>query len=208
MSNIGIFVWLFSKNNLEWFYIAWIAISFLAFYLKIDQNIILKLLSVRFAPYFVFGGMLALVVDRFKTSIFSTRFMYLSVLFFSAVLPLYVSASLIAQKDTITNFTGSFDLTEMKIVESFFIIVPLFVYGSYYFQSKSFTKVALALGGITYPLYLLHWTIGKTILSPHTKYGTVTKLSVVFAIILVAVSYLLSVLELPVRKMLKKKLLS
>jgi peptidoglycan/LPS O-acetylase OafA/YrhL len=204
---IGVFVTIFSTKHLEWFYVAWLFIAFFGFFFYVDQHIVMKLLSIRFAPYFVFGGMLALCVDRWKTSTSELKFMYSSVLLFAAVMPLYVSSSLLAQQGTITNFTGSFDSGEMRIVESFFIIVPLFVFGSYFFQSKRFKDICFLLGGITYPLYLLHWKIGKTILSPYTDYGKVTTLSILFAIVLIAFSYWLSVVDLRVRKVLKAKIL-
>ncbi|MCF7898675.1 MAG: hypothetical protein K9L31_01860, partial [Candidatus Pacebacteria bacterium] len=205
---IGIFVWLFSTKRLEWFYASWLAISFFAFFFNFDQNIIAKLLCVRFAPYFVFGGVLALIVDRYRTSDFKTKTVYLTTLFASAIMPLYVSASLIAQKETITNFTGSFNWDEMMIVESFFIVIPLIVYMSLFSfaKTKKFANWCFILGGITYPLYLLHWTIGKTIISKYEEYTTISILSISVAVGLVVVSYFLSVYELPVRKLLKKKI--
>jgi peptidoglycan/LPS O-acetylase OafA/YrhL len=48
---IAVFVSLFSSKRLEWFYISWLLISFFSFYYGVDQSIVAKLLSVRFAPY-------------------------------------------------------------------------------------------------------------------------------------------------------------
>lgn len=208
---IGIFVALFSTKRLEWFYSIWLLIAFLAFYYKVDQHIIMKLLSIRFAPYFIFGGMLALCIDRFKTSNLSTRFMYISVLLAAASMPFYISDSLRAQAGHIANMTGSFEGNEIFIIASFFLVIPVAVYFSYsqFARGKRFAKICHILGGITYPLYLLHWKIGSTII-PHfgVEYGKVTLVSVIFAIALLAFSWLLSSYELDVRKYLKQKYFS
>jgi peptidoglycan/LPS O-acetylase OafA/YrhL len=203
---MGLFVWIFSKEKLIWFYSSWLLISFFSFFFGIDQLFFIKLLSIRFAPYFVFGGVLALIVENYTVSSLGRKGVYLTTLTGAALLPIYVSKKLLEQKDTITNFTGSFGHTELLIVESFFIIIPLVVLlSSFSFANgKRFSKIAFALGGITYPLYLLHWKIGKTFLSQYQEYETITPLSVAFALLLVGFSYILSVYELPIRKYLKK----
>ena len=205
---VGIFVFFFSKKRLEWFYILWLIVAFLSFYFKIDQLFFIKLLSVRFAPYFIFGGMLALLVDRYKTSTLLEKIVYIEILFASALMPIYVSGMLRAQIGTISNFTGSFNPDELIIVESFFLLVPLIVYfSSYSFANKKwFTKISFTLGAITYPLYLLHWKIGDTVIRHATgNYGDVSYFSVFIAVLLVGVSYIFSVYDLRLRKFLKKK---
>lgn len=207
---IGVFVWLFSKKRLEWFYAIWLTISFLAFYFKIDQNIVMKLLSVRFAPYFVFGGMLALVYDRFYISDLKTKILQIVTLISAVLLPWYISLSLRAQTGSITNFTGSFESDEMLIVESFFIIIPIAVYLSRFSftHSKKFVSWCITLGGITYPLYLLHWKIGDTIITTYVgDYGTISIISVIFAIVLFIAAYILSVHDVQLRKKLRKRIL-
>jgi peptidoglycan/LPS O-acetylase OafA/YrhL len=206
---IGVFVWLFGTKKLEWFYILWLAISFLSFYLKIDQHIVIKLLSVRFAPYFAFGGVLALMVDRYTISTYKTKLMHGGLLIISSLLPLYISAKLRAQQGMITNFTGSFDSGEMRVVLSFFVIVPVVVYLSRFSfaKTKKISSICFTLGGITYPLYLLHWKIGNLVIShSEYKYGSVNVMSVSFAVLLVVIAYYLSVYELSVRKYLKLKI--
>ena len=203
---IAVFVKLFSAKKLEWFYISWLLISFFSFFLSIDQHIIAKLLSVRFAPYFVFGGMLALLIDRYRVVDIKTRVLYVGTLIVSALLPIYVSAKLRAQQGTISNFTASFEPDEMVIVELFFILMPLAVYLSYFSfaKAKTFSKVCFILGGITYPLYLLHWKIGDTVITANGyTYGEVNYFSVAIATLIFAVSYVLSVYDLSLRKKLK-----
>ena len=205
---IAVFVKLFSAKKLEWFYISWLLISFFSFFLSIDQHIIAKLLSVRFAPYFVFGGMLALLIDRYTLADLKTKVLYVGTLIASALLPIYVSAKLRAQQGTISNFTASFEPDEMVIVELFFILMPLAVYLSYFSfaKAKTFSKVCFILGGITYPLYLLHWKIGDTVITANGyTYGEVNYFSVAIATLIFAVSYVLSVYDLTLRKFLKRK---
>lgn len=208
---VAVFVYFFSKQRLEWFYALWLAVAFLSFYLKVDQHIIFKLLSVRFAPYFVFGGVLALCVDRYKTSGLSKRILFTSTLACAALMPLYVSDAIRAQIGVITNITGSFDPDELMVIESFFIMFPLIVYlcTFNFAKNKTFGKVCFILGGITYPLYLLHWKIGYTLITSHgDKYGSVTTFSVFVAMLLIVVSLVLSLYEVKVRKFLKNKLLA
>lgn len=206
---IGIFVWLFGKKKLEWFYITWLFISFMSFYLKIDQVFAIKLLSVRFAPYFVFGGMLALFIDRHKVSSLKTKILYSLTLVSSALMPIYVSEKLLAQKDTISNFTGSFDPSELFIVESFFIVIPIVIFLSYlpFARKENVKKICFILGGITYPLYLLHWKIGDTIISHYGyHYGTVNVFSVCVAGAIFILATTLSLYDFKIRTFLKKKL--
>ncbi|MBP6948921.1 MAG: acyltransferase [Candidatus Pacebacteria bacterium] len=206
---IGIFVWFFSTKRLEWFYASWLAISFFAFFFHLDQLLIMKLLSVRFAPYFVFGGVLALIVDKFSLVDIKTKIVYLTTLFASAILPLYVSASLRAQQGSISNFTGSFEWDEMLIVESFFLIVPLVVFLSYFSFShtKRLTKICFMLGGLTYPLYLLHWKIGETLItSKGYLYGEVSYFSIMIALGIILLSYIFYVYDIRIRKLTKHKM--
>jgi peptidoglycan/LPS O-acetylase OafA/YrhL len=206
---IAVFVKLFSTKKLEWFYVGWLLISFLSFYLQLDQNIIAKLLCVRFAPYFVFGGMLALLVDRYKSSTVTTKLFYSGTLAASAFLAPYISHSLRLQENVIHNMTASFDPDEMIIIESFFILVPLIVYFSLFnfAKNKKFAKLCIALGGITYPLYLLHWKIGETFIKSYGGvYGSVTLYSCLVAFGIFVVAYVLSVYDVRLRAYLKHKL--
>ena len=207
---IGVFVWIFSKKYLEWFFISWLFISFFSFYLHLDQVFFFKLLSVRFAPYFIFGGVLALIVDTWGSLALWRKVMYSFTLFFSWLMPIYISGSLRDQKETITNFTGSFDHTELIIVEALFPIMFLGVFLSFFpfTKNKAFSKIVFVLGGITYPLYLLHWKIGNTIiLNYNYSYGSISTFSVMVALVLFIVAYMLSVYDHRFRKYLKERFL-
>ncbi len=206
---IGVFVWIFSKKHLQWFYVSWLLISFFTFYLQLDQVFFFKLLSVRFAPYFIFGGMLALIIDRWDSSSIRNKILYSSVLVGSWLMPIYVSDKLQGQKETITNFTGSFDHGELVIVEALFVIMFLAVFlcNFDFAKNKVFAKVAFILGGITYPLYLLHWKIGSTIVTDYNQtYGTLNYFSVGIAALIFVTAWVLSVYDLKLRKFLKEKI--
>ena len=177
--------------------------------MTINKSIFIKLLSIRFAPYFVFGGVLALLIDRYTILSKLQKGFYISMLVGAFLLPQYISDRLTAQKDSIHNFTGSFSPSEMNILHALFIIFVIGVLLSYssFAKAKRFTKIAFILGGITYPLYLLHWKIGDTIIS-HMGYiyGTIVPASVVFAILLVSLSYILAYYDIRLRKFLKSKI--
>ena len=206
---IGVFVLLFSKKYLTWFYTTWLLVSFFSFYFALDQLFFFKLLSVRFAPYFIFGGMLALVIDRWEISAIRHKLLYSTVLIGSWLMPVYVSSKLQGQKETITNFTGSFDHNELVIVLALFPIMFLGVFLSKFdfAKNKRFAKIAFILGGITYPLYLLHWKIGETITSHFGHhYGTMSYFSIGIAVLIFIVALVLSLYDIKLRKFLKFKI--
>ncbi len=208
---IGVFVWLFSKKYIAWFYALWLAVSFFSFYFQLDQVMFFKLLSVRFAPYFVFGGILALIVDKWGVSTLRSKLSYSAILVGAWLMPIYISEKLQGQKETITNFTGSFDHGELVIVQALFTIMFLGVFLSKFdfAKNKHFAKIAFILGGITYPLYLLHWKIGSTIISEHTgSYGTVSIFSVFVASVIFIIAYILSVYDYKLRAYIKERLLN
>jgi peptidoglycan/LPS O-acetylase OafA/YrhL len=206
----AVFISFSSSKKIEWFYISWLFVAFLSFAFKVDQLLIFKLLSVRFAPYFVFGGMLALCVDKYKTSTKNMKALYMGTLVLSALLPVYVSSMLRAQIGSISNFTGSFEKDELIIVESFFIIFPIVLYLSKitFLRKKAVAKISFFLGGITYPLYLLHWKIGDTIISHHRyMYGVVNKFTVLIAFFIFVFAVIISLADIKLRHYLKRRFL-
>jgi len=158
---IALFVHMFSYKHLRFFFAFWLAFGVLTFALHLDQNFYFKLILVRHASYFVFGGMLALIFKKAAQNLFEKFFDYLllllsafySVYIHSRALPPYPNANPFDQKIV----TG--------ILISFFILSVLFVYLSKFVTSKKLIKIFAVLGGVTYPLYLLHQTIGDTLLN-------------------------------------------
>ncbi len=208
---IGVFVWIFSTERLIWFYLLWTITSVSCFFFGVDQNIIAKLLCVRFVPYFVFGGVLALIVENYETVALRMKFLYGTLLFSAALLPIYVSEKLREQKDTISNFTGSFEPDELKVLLTFFVLVPLIVYLSRFrfANTKRFTEVSLLLGGVTYPIYLLHWKMGETIINGQGfHYGKVGLFSSLVVVLMLSLSQILAMYDLDIRKIVKKKIMN
>jgi peptidoglycan/LPS O-acetylase OafA/YrhL len=71
---------------------------------------------------------------------------------------------------------------------------------------KNFRSFCFALGGITYPLYLLHSKISEVVIKHYGFiFGEVNFFSVMLVVSIVAFSYVISVYEFKIRKFLKEK---
>ncbi len=204
---IGIFVWIFSTERLMWFYTLWLTVAFLSFLFNLEHTIIAKLLAVRLTAFFVFGGVMALLVEKWSTSVLLVRLLYIGTLLGSSLMPIIVSQKILGGPEAITNTTGVFTPLELPILESCFVIIPVAAYLSlcHFSQGRIFKQVALVLGGITYPFYLLHSKIAETVIKGQGfHYGKVHIFSITMAVALLAISYTLSVYDLQIRKILKK----
>jgi peptidoglycan/LPS O-acetylase OafA/YrhL len=199
---IGVFVYFFSLKKIEWFYAGWLLLSFLSFYLGTYNWLVFKILLVRYAPYFVFGGALGLTIEKWAETGNNARVRYLAVMFLSALLPIYISHVLGLITGPITNNFGIYDNRSVIIAESFFIIMPLAAYFSRYLTKKRLVAAAKVAGGITYPLYLLHQKIGYMIIGLYGVYGRITFWSLVIAGAMVAVGYIVYIYDLKIRKRL------
>jgi hypothetical protein len=104
-----------------------------------------------------------------------------------------------------TRKVGILDLPANIIVFSLFILVPLSVHFSDKITKKGLISTAKILGGITYPLYLLHEKVGSLIIG--SSYGKVTPISVTTATGMVVVSYFISIKEKKWRSALMKKIM-
>ncbi len=201
---IGLFVWLFSTKRLELFYAAWLIFGFAVFYFGFQDALITKVLLARYIPYFVFGGMLGLALERWKHSSSYAKARYLLLLGVSALMPLYISYRLQGTSSILTNHFGVFDIPTALFVESFFLVVPLGIYLSYKIRPGRLLQLAVVLGGITYPLYLLHEKIGAMII---TTFQSSTFVAILVTIGMVGVSYVVYRCEKPLRKAVLKKAL-
>jgi peptidoglycan/LPS O-acetylase OafA/YrhL len=155
--------------------------------------------------------MLALLVDRYKTSSFIDKARQISILFASTLLPLFISRQLhiASQGGGITNSTGIFDLKEIIVIELFFILVVAAVTFSRHtiFLNTKIKMVCVVLGGITYPLYLLHSKISEVIIKHQgLTYGEINTFSVTWTVFVIVISYYISMYEVPIRKLIKRKL--
>lgn len=89
----------------------------------------------------------------------------------------------------------------------FFGGVALLVYFSRYMQSRKWTDVAIIIGGLTYPLYLIHQTVGNTIIDYFKDYGTLYVRGGLVMVLMITLSYIAYRYDKRLRKYLSIKLL-
>lgn len=205
---IGSFVHFFKLKRLESFYAGWLVLSLASFYFGIYNVIILKLLFVRFAPYFIFGGMMGLIVETWANNSFIAKCRHLLILLASAISPVYISHVLNSQSLQASNNFGAYDYYSSAIVQSFFVLVPIAIYLSLKISSSFFINLAKILGGITYPLYLLHSKIGFLVIGLFGNFGYVSGASILMAMAMVVTSYFIYIYESKARKNLYKNIIS
>jgi len=189
---IGLFVYLFTWKHIRWFTALWFMVSIGAFLLNVDQTFIAKTLLVRHASYFLFGITLMLVASTayssWKMKVYDYVFLIAVALYGAAIsfraLPPYLTPH---PFDTVI-------VTLLQLV--FFAGTGLLVYLSRYVTSKRLVNWAIVIGGLTYPLYLLHQTIGNTLIKYVTDkynipwaYGAVTMMFAMVGFAYVAYRY-------------------
>lgn len=202
---IGAYNFLFGKKNLHYFFISWLLICLTIFTLDLQNLLISKLLLARYAPYFIYGGLVAYLYEN--RSIITKRLKYLliSVTCLTAFVPYYIS-KVLSNNINDTNFFGVFDTKANIIVFMFFILIPLAIYFSEKITSKNAIKIAKILGGITYPLYLIHQKLGGLIIGE--TFGLLTIVSFSTAICMVLVCLIVSIKEEKWRKSIYKKIIN
>jgi peptidoglycan/LPS O-acetylase OafA/YrhL len=200
---IAVFVHFFSSDKIRYFLCAWLGISALAFLFHIDENVYVKLLLVRHASYFIFGGALALIANHHAKNLYEKYFDW-GILFFAALysvgihtraIPLYV----------VPNPNDRMIITVLLIL--FFLVVGFLVYVSRYVKSPRTIRVLAILGGISYPLYLLHQKIGNTLINyMMTKVGlSWNVLAVGFEVVIIFVAYGVYVQDKKLRTWIKER---
>lgn len=152
---IAIFVALFSFKKIRWFYGIWLALATVAFTFGVSNHAIAKLLLIRHASYFIFGGLLFLIIEAYiqnkKQRLFDILLLVYTAVFSVLVLPVSTPPYFVPHpKD------GFFTAI---IISLYFILVPILVL-AFRNPSKKVARYTLLLGGLTYPLYLLHQRIG------------------------------------------------
>jgi peptidoglycan/LPS O-acetylase OafA/YrhL len=157
---IGLFVYLFKWKNIRWFTALWFAVSALSFYFHRDESFIAKTLLVRHASYFLFGITLMLIAsskyESWKWKAYDYAFLigmavYGALISFRALPPYLVPHPYDA------NIVATLQV-------AFFVIATLLVYLSRYVTNQKWINTCIAIGGLTYPLYLMHQTIGNTLI--------------------------------------------
>ncbi len=204
-SAIGLFTYLFSYKNIRYFLIVWFAFSIFAFAFHVDEDFYVKLALVRHASYFIFGCSLALIVAREARGLLE-KYIDWGLLFMSAFFSVYMHPRAVPLHVTPNPLDNSI-VTILLII--FFFTIPLLVYLSKYVKSTRVIYALTILGGLTYPLYLLHQRIGNVLIN----YGTNTydiswnTLAICFELFIIATAYLLYVQDKKIRSWLAQKLL-
>src|SRR3989339_257892 len=185
---IGIFTNFFSSKNIRYFLGSWLILSVIAFLFRMDHNFYVKLLLVRHASYFVFGGALAMLATKQARNLFE-KYFDLVLLFVSAAFATYIHPLALEPYYTINPLDTKI-ITLLHIL--FFTSVPILVYLSVFIKNARVIHFFAILGGITYPLYLLHQKIGNAILNfIIARYDKISwsNLSIGFEVIIIIIAY-------------------
>ena len=202
---IGIFVYFFSDKKIRYFLGFWLVLSATSFVLKIDHNFYVKLLLVRHASYFAFGGALALIATKQAKNLFERNFDW-ALLFISATFATYIHPRALEPYYTVNPLDTNI-INVLHIL--FFIVVPLLVYLSTRVKNPRVIYTLSVLGGITYPLYLLHQKIGNAIMNSviaHYDKISWANLSISFEVVIVVIAYFVYLQDKKLRMWLKEKL--
>lgn len=202
---IGLFVYLFSWKRVRWFTALWLLISITAYFLNVENTFIAKTLLVRHASYFLFGMTLMLVMTTAYSSLRLKLYDY-GFLILVALYGAFISYR--ALPPYLTPHTLDTEIvTALQIV--FFASVALLVYVSRFITSQRFLQWAIIIGGLTYPLYLLHQTIGNTIIKYVTDAYNIPWVqgAIVMQGLMIGAAYIAYVYDKKLRKKLTTKLL-
>jgi peptidoglycan/LPS O-acetylase OafA/YrhL len=203
-AGIGIFCSLFSYKNIRYFLTAWLVFSMVAFVYHVDQNFYIKLFIVRHASYFIFGSSLALIATKQARNIYEKYIDWL-LLFASAIYSVYIHQEAIPPYPN-PNPLDTNIITILLIV--FFISIPILVYLSRYVKNPKIIRGLAVVGGLTYPLYLLHQRIGNVAINYFTNIYNIpwNNFAIGFEVFIIGIAYILYLQDKKIRAWLRKKL--
>lgn len=198
---IAFFVYLFNWKNIRWFLFGWLLVSVSAFYFNLDQTFIAKTLLVRHASYFIFGATLSLIVNEITTRkqkcfdyfLLLTTAIYSTIISYKA-LPPYLG---------INKLDGDIVASLHPV---FFITTIFLILTSKYIKGK-LQKIFIIVGGLTYPLYLIHQTNGNIIINYFKNYDNLFLIKITVIIFMIILSYFIYIFDKKLRSKLKEKLL-
>lgn len=196
---IGIFVSLFSFRKVRFFYAFWILTTFLIFFFGVESQLWAQFTLARHAPYFIFGGFLALLIQESSVSSWKQKLADVTGMLVAASLAFYaMDYSLLPY--WLSDPRDRFYVSLINIL--FFICVPLMVYASKYMNKPASVKWATVAGGVTYPVYLLNQKLGGMMID---AFGVKHSLSFITAstfVLVILVSYVLYIYDKQLRKFL------
>jgi len=201
---IGIFAYIFGAKNIRYFFVGWFVFSVVSFIYGIDHNFFVKLLLVRHASYFIFGGSLYLLITK-KAENIRQKLVDFGLLFSSAIYATYIHPRALEPYYTV-NLLDTNIITLLHI--AFFIMVVVLVYLSPKVKNLQVLKFFTILGGITYPLYLLHQKLGNTFINYFSARTEISwsHLSILFELFIICFSYFVYLKDLKLRRWLKEML--
>lgn len=200
-TGIALFVRFLGYRNIRYFLLAWFIVSALSFALHIDENFYIKLLLVRHASYFIFGSALALIATKEAIAV-REKLLDGFLLCGSALYATYIHTRAIPAY----SFTNPHDGQVITMIHiAFFLGVPILVYLSRYITNERVIKTLLIVGGLTYPLYLLHQRIGNMMIDLLTGISPVSWVTLVvsFEVVIIGVAYFAFVLDKKLRARLQ-----
>jgi len=200
---IALFVAHFSYDNIRYFLLSWLVLGIIAFASHADQTFIMKLALVRHASYFVFGCALALIAGNSAKNVYE-KCVDWGLLIISALYSLYIHTKAIPAY-AVPNSLDS--IITFYILASFFTGVALLVYISPRVTNTRIILVLAVFGGLTYPLYLLHQTIGNILINfVMYRYDIPWNTIVVFfELLIILVAYIAYLQDKKVRAWLRNK---
>lgn len=203
-SMIGLFVYLFGWRRVHYFFWGWLLVSAFSYFFNLDQLFFFKTLLVRHASYFIFGGALAVIMTHRDTLVSHTKKVCdYALLFLTGMYSTFISFKALPPYMS----PHPLDNTIVMLLHPvFFLGVLLCVYCSRYVQSLKVQKWLLVLGGLTYPLYLVHQTVGKTLLEYFEEIGTPTLRVIGVMIVVMGISYIFYVQDKKIRGYLRRRL--
>lgn len=201
-TGIGFFVYLFSWKKVRYFFWGWLLISALAFLLHIDKNFVMKLLLVRHASYFILGGALALYFeDNVKSKLQNTA----DVLLIAITLVFSTFISFVALPAYfVPNKLDDIIIAALHPILFLTVIASITI--SPYLQDKKIRLICAVIGGLTYPLYLTHQVIGRTLIDYFKNFGSPELRGLLTIATMLCLSYLLYYYDKKLRFFLRKKL--
>lgn len=200
---IGLFVYLFSWKNIRWFSALWFAVSALSFLFNMHDTFAMKMLLVRHASYFLFGITLMLLASTRYTS-WKLKLYDYAFLVSVAVYGTFISYKALPPYLT-PNPYDTLIVTALQAL--FFAGATLLVYLSRYVTNRRMVDLCTMVGGLTYPLYLLHQTIGNTLIDYFKEYGTLAIRGGIVMIMMIGTAYIAYLYDKRLRRWLTSKLL-
>jgi peptidoglycan/LPS O-acetylase OafA/YrhL len=200
---IGIFVYLFSFKKIRYFLLSWLIVSTVSNFLHIDNNYYIKWLLVHHASYFVFGSSLALIITK-EAKNFYEKFIDYLLLCGSAIYSTYIISS-IYPPYLAPNHLDAKLVTFINVL--LFGCVIYVVYLSPKIKNLTTLKILAIVGGLTYPLYLLHQTIGTTVINylSDTSYLSRNTFTVLFEVLIIGIACTAYIYDKKMRNLLKLK---